>query len=286
MKHFYQKRIKNFKCIDDYKGIVVCISLNTICNFKCPYCFAKTHIPAVSTFTIDEIGSIIDSITKYHQVTFIILGGEPTLYPRLNEVVNMMGNNDRCYAVELYTNGSVDIRARHPKLRVMFSMHPTELLRLGKVDEFINRVNSYDGQAVVQASLLQTTKAVRMAEAIASKINKRVVPNYIHYDEITEQLRIPSPLDDVPMYLADGVPVSYKDAQKCFAGYKCSVVGFTISPNFDVHQGCVGLIGNLKENADLFEDVTLSQVCDMPTCRSSCLMQLHKEMIDVCEGRG
>lgn len=272
---------KNFRCIDDYKGITVCISLNTICNLKCPYCFAKTDKPSVSTFTLDEVKFIVDSITRYQQVTFLILGGEPTLYPRLGDAINIMGACERCYAVELYTNGSVDIKAQHPKLRVVFSMHPTELLRLGKIDDFIKRVNRYDGKAIVQASLLQTTKAVRVAEDIVARVNKRVVPNYIHYDEVTERHKISSALDDIPLYLADGIPVSYKQAQKVFTGYKCSTVGFTIRTNFDVHQGCVGVIGNLKTSPDLFKGVNLSQTCTKPVCPSSCLMQMPKEIMDV-----
>ena len=48
----------------------VCISVNSVCNLKCTYCYfflKPDHLPGPEALTIDEIGIILDQCETYAQ---------------------------------------------------------------------------------------------------------------------------------------------------------------------------------------------------------------------------
>jgi len=76
------------------------VMLESRCNGKCSFCIEKDGFrpkEKVSWLTLTE------AIVKTGKTNILLLGGEPTLYPRLEELIRYLVNNDR--KVFITTNG-------------------------------------------------------------------------------------------------------------------------------------------------------------------------------------
>lgn len=72
------------------------------CNYKCRYCFA--HYESKNILTIDKWREIVDNICAAMPVKrFNIAGGEPLLYPRINELIEYI--KSKGVGVSIITNG-------------------------------------------------------------------------------------------------------------------------------------------------------------------------------------
>lgn len=268
-----------FRGLRAFGGIHVGMSFNTICNLKCPYCMSHREPVMVSTHPLPVFLRVIDDVMRYHgKVRFMILGGEPTLYPHLGRIIDHMTSYGNCDLIELYTNGTHQIKVDSAKLVVIFSCHPVALDHAGLTEAFITNVNQYRGHKIVQASMLQTGRNMALLDQIIPKLDPcEIVPNYIHHHDATEAHRFDHPLDAVVLYEHNGSLVDYIKARKNFKDWSCMQAGFTIERNLDVTCGCAGLIGNLGTNRSLFADLEVPVIkCQHDVCHGSCLMELPK----------
>ena len=81
------------------------------CNYRCPYCYAAED-SAVSAdqgiseeMTEEEIRSAIRQASELGARKIVILGGEPLVYPHLNEMIDFI--SDLGMASEIFTNGGL-----------------------------------------------------------------------------------------------------------------------------------------------------------------------------------
>ena len=88
---------------------VVNYHITNFCNYHCAYCFGKFDRKDEPTF--DEAKKVVDNVAEYFK-TFQIAdgrinfaGGEPTLYKRLNELIEY--THSKGIAVSVVTNGSL-----------------------------------------------------------------------------------------------------------------------------------------------------------------------------------
>lgn len=279
------RSFRGFRYHDGNDGIMVGVYLNEICNLECPYCMTG-HIrhPSIG-IKLADIFSIIDLILLYRgTVRFMILGGEPTLYPHLESVITHMARAGNCGGIELYTNGTHKVDIIDAKLLVVFSCHPIALARAHLTDDFIRNVNEYHGRKMVQAQMLQTRHNLDLLDGVLSRIDAcEIVPNYIHHDDVTEPHRYNHVLDAVPMYTHDGLSVSYVNAMSQFKGWMCQQTGFVVCPDMNVTNGCRGVIGNLRDDPQLFAGIDVDDMvikCARDMCPSSCLMRQPKYVIE------
>ena len=81
---------------------IVNLHLLESCNYSCLHCFA--HFDSNRILTLEEWKKIIDNIASSNLCSRINLaGGEPLLYPQLNEVIEYIHNKN--IDVSLITNG-------------------------------------------------------------------------------------------------------------------------------------------------------------------------------------
>ncbi len=83
------------------------LSITDRCNFRCVYCMSPDvkYIPKMQLLTLDEYLRVIEILCSLGIEKLRITGGEPTLYPHLDELleaVGTMGLKD----IALTTNGS------------------------------------------------------------------------------------------------------------------------------------------------------------------------------------
>ncbi|MGE4560881.1 MAG: radical SAM/SPASM domain-containing protein [Desulfobulbus sp.] len=80
------------------------IEFSRACNFRCVYCYQEERTASVEELSREEIRQTILQARELGARKIIILGGEPTIYPHLVEMLHFLGSLD--LQIELFTNGS------------------------------------------------------------------------------------------------------------------------------------------------------------------------------------
>lgn len=80
------------------------IEFSLRCNFRCPYCYVADDAVLEKELEPDEIRDVIVQAQSLGAGKIIVLGGEPTIYPGIADMVRFMGGLG--LEVEIFTNGS------------------------------------------------------------------------------------------------------------------------------------------------------------------------------------
>jgi radical SAM protein with 4Fe4S-binding SPASM domain len=80
------------------------IEFSLRCNFRCPYCYVPAEDYYQNEISVTEIKDAICQAQELGAGKIIILGGEPTLYPHLEDLVAFM--DARGLIIEMFTNGT------------------------------------------------------------------------------------------------------------------------------------------------------------------------------------
>lgn len=80
------------------------IEFSRICNFRCTYCYVPGQGECGNELSRDEIKNIILQAKELGARKIIILGGEPSIYPHLVEMLRFLGKEK--LEIEMFTNGT------------------------------------------------------------------------------------------------------------------------------------------------------------------------------------
>lgn len=80
------------------------IEFSLRCNFSCPYCYVPQHDYYKDEMTPRQIRDALLQAAELGAKKIIILGGEPTIYPKINEMILFIRSLGM--DVEMFTNGS------------------------------------------------------------------------------------------------------------------------------------------------------------------------------------
>lgn len=80
------------------------IEFSRICNFRCSYCYVEEKATCSNELSRQEIQDVILQAKELGARKIIILGGEPSIYPHLVEMLRFLGKQG--LAIEMFTNGS------------------------------------------------------------------------------------------------------------------------------------------------------------------------------------
>jgi radical SAM protein with 4Fe4S-binding SPASM domain len=80
------------------------IEFSRICNFRCSYCYVDAKVECTNELSRQEIRDVILQAKELGARKIIILGGEPSVYPHLVEMLRFLGKEG--LEVEMFTNGS------------------------------------------------------------------------------------------------------------------------------------------------------------------------------------
>jgi MoaA/NifB/PqqE/SkfB family radical SAM enzyme len=90
--------------------------LGNMCNYKCWYCFPNANTGTVSFPDVDIVKVNIVKLINYYleskivdEVELTLMGGEPTLWPKLGKFVEYISQNTKC-TISMLTNGSRTLR--------------------------------------------------------------------------------------------------------------------------------------------------------------------------------
>ncbi|NOQ45477.1 MAG: radical SAM protein [Desulfobulbaceae bacterium] len=80
------------------------IEFSRICNFHCSYCYVPAGSQLDNELTRTEIKDTILQAKEMGAGKIIILGGEPSIYPHIEEMIRFL--NQEGLEIEIFTNGS------------------------------------------------------------------------------------------------------------------------------------------------------------------------------------
>ena len=80
------------------------IEFSRICNFRCSYCYVADRSECRNELSREEIKDVILQAKALGARKIIILGGEPSIYPHLTEMLRFIGHEG--LEIEMFTNGS------------------------------------------------------------------------------------------------------------------------------------------------------------------------------------
>lgn len=80
------------------------IEFSRACNFRCVYCYLENRTAAADELSRREIKDVILQAKALGARKIIILGGEPSIYPHLVEMLRFIGGHG--LEIEMFTNGS------------------------------------------------------------------------------------------------------------------------------------------------------------------------------------
>ena len=80
------------------------IEFSRACNFRCAYCYQADRTAAREEMSTGEIKDVLLQAGDLGARKIIILGGEPSIYPHLVEMLRFLGAHG--FEVEIFTNGS------------------------------------------------------------------------------------------------------------------------------------------------------------------------------------
>lgn len=93
-------------CIRNNSLSRLSIELSRNCNLKCPYCYLNENKEKIEDeLSFEDIKKIIRQAKQAGAKTITLVGGEPTIYPRLRELVSFI--NAEGLTPLIFTNGTV-----------------------------------------------------------------------------------------------------------------------------------------------------------------------------------
>ena len=99
---FTEEEIK--KAVAEDRLLSMEIEFSRICNFRCSYCYVPEKKEHRGELSRDEIKDVILQAKELGARKIIILGGEPSIYPHLPEMLHFLAEHG--FEVEMFTNGT------------------------------------------------------------------------------------------------------------------------------------------------------------------------------------
>ena len=97
-----QKNINNVKRLTKYNNVRIFAELTNKCNLKCKHCYGGFACSNNKFLSIEKLKKVIDNASNCGVYQFDITGGEPTLYPDLEELLKYLYNSGMM--VRIFTN--------------------------------------------------------------------------------------------------------------------------------------------------------------------------------------
>ena len=97
----------NFSSIEPpvHSPISINLDLTSACNYSCPFCVDSRLINAGKNLTLEDIKKLIDTLHSHGLLSVILIGGgEPTLHPNFEAVVEIIKSKE--IQLGIVTNGS------------------------------------------------------------------------------------------------------------------------------------------------------------------------------------
>lgn len=156
LPNFEQSRQAIIEAAQSNRLLTMEIEFSLRCNFSCPYCYVPHESFFHDELAPEEIRDAVLQAKALGAQKIIILGGEPTLYPRIREMIGFI--RAQGLDVELFTNGS----GVNPEMaRFLFANKVRMVLKMNTFDPVLqDRLTGKKGAfGIIQSALTDLKEA-------------------------------------------------------------------------------------------------------------------------------
>lgn len=275
---FYTMKIKYFSAIEQFNNfyIDICWDLLSVCNLKCPYCYARKQYKDYIIQNKKQIDIIINKLKKINYNFHCgLLGGEPTLHPYLVYILDELYKIKNCTKIKLITNGTKKISHVNSKLEINFSLHPSQD-NFNQIYNNIINLNSNNFNNIIVYLLMQNNK-FNLLNKYYLELNKLKCNIRHEYIINNDKVHFTKPLfKEYKNYTDTFKQYSFREAYNIsFKNYICKLSHFRIMANGDVYRECIDdKMGNIFKHDLSFEP--LNYICDKDYCHDDFLLEIPK----------
>lgn len=154
--------------------------LGNTCNFSCSYCNPEVHNGTVPWIDIKQIDGLITQIKNVYKAKdfrlYNLLGGEPTVWPKLPQFIKKIKTLDESAMVRIHTNGGRTTRwwKENSNLmdEVLISCHP-EFINIDMTCKNINVLekNNVNVSTLIAMQPANWDKCINIATKIKNNCN-------------------------------------------------------------------------------------------------------------------
>lgn len=274
IKTFIPKSTRDFDISINWDTLLVC-------NQKCSYCYARpSHLwGKIQSKEVAE--DVIKSIAKSRNTFKIcLLGGEPTLHPRIWKIIEELQGLDNVKYIELFTNSKKVLNPKihdFRKLQINLSYHASENPDLGTFRKNIGFCQMNKIPFKVFLMVIQDKKYLELCKEVYETL-PNVICHYITTNDITSaEIRFAEEAEDI--FTINGTDVKISDILRglrkdySFKGLMCDRSDYTVNVDGSVDNMCKVQIGKIHPH--LFDFKKNIVKCDRE-CTNACWMETRK----------
>lgn len=244
-----------------YKDMVkVSIDVIDFCQLNCEYCFqnSKTH----SFLPKHNLIKILHELNKIKfDVQIIIMGGEPTLYPHLNFMLDELNKIKSVKEILLFTNGMRNLESLHynNKLIISFSYHQTQHNK----NYILNNINR------VKCDFYITTVDVKNLDLTGFENYKVILlPIETKHGVIINNKNLFLEKEIIINNKQYSLYEYYKMNFNNFYGWLCHVREYTIDLNLNCKHYCLNKIIKINQFSEYVNNINHIK-CQHTVCKKS-----------------
>lgn len=260
--------------------ITVEFDILNLCNLNCWYCYNHEIYDTKIIVSKQKLDLIFKRFrNSKHDIQLDILGGEPTLHPKFDYIMNLVNITDTIKECGIYTNGLYKrISVPNKEFIINFSYHVhmnehQEKLWFRNLDSAISEFGKEHIEIILIIHNFNKfhTKYEHVIDLYNDKVNISINPVHVKNHSI-EYCNIKT--NHSHIYRINNEFLSYYDLVQRglnrFKGKKCLITGFHLYADGTISANCCGQPHDLAKE-DFFRELKLKEIecpfdsCDTPT---------------------
>lgn len=223
-----------------------------VCNQKCSYCYARPSRLWGRIQPKEITDEVIDALAKSNlKFKICLLGGEPTLHPRIWRIIEALQKLDSVKYIELFTNSKKVLNPKisnFEKLQINLSYHVTEDPDISIFKKNIDFCNLHHIPFKVFLMVVQDSKFLGKCKEVYDSL-PNVICHYITTNDVTEaKVKFD---DNEDLFRVNGKILKISEILSNpelhnFIGMNCDRSDYTINVDGTIDNMCVSNIGHIK----------------------------------------
>ena len=190
-----QKRCNNIKELFDIPSARLFVELTDKCNLRCKHCYGDFKPENFNTLDIDALKELIDQAVNLGVYQFDITGGEPLLYPNLEELLSALYDAGMLVTVfsnlTVLTNKSLELLKKYKIKKIITSIDSSD----AKAHDDFRGVKGSFNKTLDSINSIKTTSTIEVAvNTMVGKHNYNNIENTILF---LKELNVPCVLDSI-----------------------------------------------------------------------------------------
>lgn len=258
----------------------------TFCNYKCDYCYARNSksIKWNQILTKEKIDECFYAFEQSkHKIILNVLGGEPTLHPNIDYIIECAYNCCKISRIAVITNNSrlIKLPKTYNKLLVVCTYHPSTVKN---ENTFLKNLEYYTNLGIeTRVSIMADDRFLEKTNQIYDKLENTKAEIEISYiinnNNKPEKNSLKKP--NLKNYSFNGnlfsIDEIYKNNLNNFKGWKCKRGYLFINIDGKITGNCFNYNKNIFKDKTFFKNFDPPFLnCDKDVCLFDCFIAQPK----------